>query len=243
MEAEVYERMAAVEAGHWWFRGRRQILENLLLRYGSSNGTQRILEAGCGTGGNLPMLARHGELRAFEPDPRARERARARGYTVEEGSLPEGCPFAEETFDWILMPDVLEHIEDDRRSLNVLSARLAPGGRLLLTVPAFSILWSRHDITHHHYRRYRKRQVGELLASAGLRVEMLSYYNCWLFPPILAVRCLKRLLQSESGDEDTIPPAALNKLLQRIFAGERHFLPRPGFPFGVSVIAMASRQA
>lgn len=241
MEAEVYERMAAMEAEHWWFRGRRRILETLMGRIEGEGSRPRILEAGCGTGGNLPMLERHGTVKAFEPDPRARELARSKGYLVEAGSLPESCPFDGELFDWILMPDVLEHIEDDRAALAVLTRKLAPGGKLLLTVPAFPALWSAHDTIHHHFRRYRRRDLTSLLSATGLRIRVLHYYNFWLFPPILAVRLLKRGRAAANSDDAAIPAAPLNRVLEGIFSSERHFVGRPGFPFGVSLIALASR--
>jgi SAM-dependent methyltransferase len=241
MEAEVYERMAVLEAGHWWFRGRRRVLETLMGRIEPAGKPPRILEAGCGTGGNLPMLERHGTVKAFEPDPRARDLARSKGYPVEAGSLPEACPFDGERFDWILMPDVLEHIEDDRAALEVLSRKLAPGGNLLLTVPAFPVLWSAHDTIHHHFRRYRRKQLAVLLSGTGLRIRVLHYYNFWLFPPILAVRLLKRGRAAANSDDAAIPPAPLNRMLEWIFSSERRFVGRPGFPFGVSLIALASR--
>ena len=131
----------------------------------------RILEAGCGTGGNLAMLARFGRVSAFEPDGDARHAARAKSTAdIRDGRLPDQVPFQPETFDLVAMLDVLEHIDDDVAGLRALCATLQRGGQVLVTVPAFPFLWSRHDELHHHKRRYRKRGLVAAAEAAGLEV-------------------------------------------------------------------------
>ncbi|MCH9013739.1 MAG: class I SAM-dependent methyltransferase, partial [Proteobacteria bacterium] len=155
MDRQVYARMAELEDRHWWFAARRRILTEVLARLVALPAAPRLLEAGCGTGGNLAMLSRFGEVAAFEPDAEARRKAQEKsGFDVRDGRLPGDIPFEPGRFDLVAAFDVLEHVEDDLASLRALHAQLRPGGSALITVPAFEFLWSRHDERHHHWRRY-----------------------------------------------------------------------------------------
>ena len=182
MNREIYIRMAQVEDDHWWFARRRVIVESLLARFGLARGAA-ILEAGCGSGGNLRMLARRGPVCAMDIDDQAVQFAQARGIgEVAHGRLPDQIPFGDRSFDLVLMTDVLEHLDDDGAALRALRERLRPGGLLLLTVPAFRCLWSPHDVAHHHRRRYRAGQLRKVVSEAGYEICYLSYYNFLLFP-------------------------------------------------------------
>jgi SAM-dependent methyltransferase len=231
--------MAKVEDHHWWFIVRREIIADRIktLRLPPH---PKILEAGCGSGGNLKMLAAFGDLSAFELDDAARQEATDRGVgRVEAGSLPDGIPFGDERFDLIVMLDVLEHLEDDASSLAAISRRLTPGGQLLVTVPARQALWSKHDLLHHHFRRYMGSQVEVLLRGAGLAVEQLSYFNTVLFPLIVVGRLWDRIMDDDRSTALSIPARPLNDLLGRAFALERIALRRRSLPFGASIIAVA----
>jgi SAM-dependent methyltransferase len=242
MDPTVYERMAAHEDRHWWFVARRRILDRLIARVIDPRGDCKILEAGCGTGGNLSMLGRFGRAAAFEPDANARALASAKStLEVREGALPDRVPFAPDSFDLVAMLDVLEHVDDDVGSLKAVAERLARGGRLLLTVPAYGFLWSRHDELHHHKRRYRKGDLLGVAKAAGLQPEYVSYFNTLLFPLIAAKRLAGRLLGDSGKADDEMPPAGLNRLLGAVFAVERHLLGRVTLPFGVSLVMVARR--
>jgi SAM-dependent methyltransferase len=243
MEAEVFQRMAEQEARHWWFRARRRILLGLIRKYAvsTSSAEMRILEAGSGTGGNLGMLSELGSVSAFELDKTACEIARVRGFEVQQGKLPTEHPFTGERFDLIVLFDVLEHVEADQDSLKALAGLLQPGGHLIMTVPAFPFLWSGHDEKHHHFRRYRRPGLRAQLQMAGLEVRRISYFNSFLFPAIALVRCIKKLMRSKHSDEEAIPPAPVNRLLEILFSSERFLLPFINFPFGVSLFAICRR--
>ena len=242
MDPAVYDRMAAHEDRHWWFVARRRILDRLIARRIEPKGECRILEAGCGTGGNLAMLGRFGLAAAFEPDPTARALASAKSAAeVRDGALPDRVPFARDSFDLVAMLDVLEHVEDDVGSLKAVAERLARDGRLVLTVPAYRFLWSRHDELHHHKRRYRKDGLLAVARAAGLQPEYVSYFNTLLFPLVAAKRLLGRLLGDSGGADDEMPSPALNRLLGAVFAIERHLLGRVVLPFGVSLVMVARR--
>lgn len=242
MERAVYERMNAHEAEHWWFVGRRHVIAAAIARLVTMPETPHILEAGTGTGGNIAMLQRLGKLRGFEYDASARAIAEAKtGLSVPFGALPGEIPYPSERFDLICLFDVLEHVEKDAEALAALAERLTPGGRILITVPAYPWLWSHHDETHHHFRRYTRVSVSKTAAEAGLAVERLFNFNVFLFPVILSVRGMKRLTGSKASD-DTMPGPRLNRLLTHVFAAERHLVARVPMPVGVSLGAVLSRR-
>ena len=237
MDARIYAEMAALEDSHWWFAARRKILDKLISTLPLPADAQ-ILEAGCGSGGNLAMLARHGRVYGMETNAQALELAAAKGAgQIAAGRLPAPIPFDDQKFDLIALLDVMEHLNEDAAALSALRARLKPGGWLLITVPAYPFLWSRHDELHHHKRRYVARDLRAVIGAAGLHVHYLSYFNTCLFPLIAAAR-LARLGRGHSGDL-SMPNKFINALLTKIFASEHLLLGRVALPFGVSLLALA----
>ena len=147
-----------------------------------------MLEVGCGPGGNLTMLRRFGEVVAMEPDDESRAYAADRtGVRVEPGFLPDGLPFAPESFDLVCAFDVIEHVDEDAASVAALARLIRPGGYFATTVPAQPWMWSRHDELHHHKRRYRLARLPRACSKRpGCDVVKASYFNALLFPPIAA---------------------------------------------------------
>ncbi len=241
MEAEVYHKMASFEDRHWWFVGRRKICDRLLAKL-SLPADARIMEAGCGTGGNLKMLSRYGDVVGMELDETAITFATARNVGhVTYGCLPGNIPLDKRSFDLIVLFDVLEHIEEDKVTLEALREYLKPSGRLLITVPAYHYLWSRHDEIHHHKRRYDKRKLFSIVSTAGYNVEYISYYNIFLLPLMAFVRLLQRLTGISLSNELEMPSTIVNKILGNIFASERFIIGRLSLPFGGSIILTANK--
>ncbi|MBI5255465.1 MAG: methyltransferase domain-containing protein [Burkholderiales bacterium] len=240
MRPEVYREMAAVQASHWWFAARRRILARLIPPL-LPDAQAEILEIGCGTGANLALLAGLGRLSAMEYEPEAAALARALGVCpVQPGGLPAPVPFDDGRFALVCLLDVLEHIADDRAALARAARLLAPGGRLLVTVPAYRWLWSAHDTAHQHHRRYTAASLRGVAEAAGLRVQRIGHFNTLLFPLIALARLAQRLrgAADAEGSDARLPPAPLNQLLEAVFASERFVLPRVLLPFGVSVLAV-----
>jgi SAM-dependent methyltransferase len=241
MDRSVYDRMNDLEATHWWFVARRKVIATFVSRELKGRTQPRILEAGCGSGGNLTMLARFGQVDAFEYDGVAREHAVLKsGLDICFGALPDDLPFDDRRYDLIGLFDVLEHVEADSASLAALAGRLKTGGRILVTVPAFPFLWSKHDERHHHFRRYTRASLTEAAQQAGLKVSYCSYFNTFLFPLAVTARAMKRLTGRDTPD-DTLPPGWVNGLLARIFGFESRLLKAARFPVGLSLAAVLER--
>lgn len=241
MERDVYDRMRALEQDHWWFAARRDILADQIARLRLPRGA-RILEVGCGAGGNLAMLGRFGTVCGVEPDDESRAYAAERsGADIRPGLLPDGLPDFGDGFDLVAAFDVVEHVDDDLGAVAALGRLLRPGGYLITTVPAHPWMWSRHDERHHHKRRYRSPAYRAMFDAAGLTVRRESYFNSLLFPPIAAVRGAKVLLGRADSEDDAMPPAPLNAVLRGLFAAEKALLRTVDLPFGVSILLIAQR--
>jgi SAM-dependent methyltransferase len=246
MEQTIYWKMDRLEHEHWWFVSRRNIIETVLRSQLQSLGPHsQILDAGCGTGGNLDLLSSFGShVTGLEMEHDAAEIARSKsGKAVYIGSLPDQLPFSDESFDLIVLLDVLEHIEDDRGALASLTAKLKPGGFLIITVPAFSFLWGSHDESHHHKRRYRLNELVGKMQQCNLRPKYASYFNTWLFPVIALVRTIqKRFRFIQKTDDLSMPFPFLNRLLTGVMSSEKHILKRGKLPFGVSIMAIGQKE-
>lgn len=240
MDRIVYDRMAAHDSTHWWYRARRDILADFLVREGELPAGARILEIGCGTGHNLPMLAQFGSVEAIEIDPAAREIASQRlGQPVGSAPLPALTGVERGAYDLIAVLDVVEHIEDDVGALKAMAECLKPGGKILITVPAHQWMWSAHDTVNHHHRRYSKATLAKAIAAAGLKSRKLGYFNSLLFPLAAASRIAGRLRGKDDSD-DSPPPKLVNTVFETIFRFERHLVGRVPLTPGVSIVTLAS---
>jgi len=192
----------------------------------------------------LGYLARYGIAEGVDIDEEAIEYCHARGLERVSRASAETLPFASSTFDLVTALDVVEHTDDDLEVLREIRRVLRPGGRLLLTVPAFKFLWGRQDEISLHKRRYIASQVRARLQLAGFDVERLTYLNVFLFPGIVAIRLFRHLLPAPPSLESDFAfpaPRPLNSLLGAVFSAERFLLARYNMPFGVSIMALAKK--
>lgn len=240
MGSPIYDEMVMTENSHWWFKARKEIFISLLRRFGGSLSEMRILDVGCGCGAMaLAFSALSGEVVGIESSIDAIKFCQERGVKVIKGDLSEPLPLQKESYDSVFFLDVLEHIEDDAGALASGVEMLKPGGLVLATVPAHKFLWTRRDEFHEHKRRYSKREFEKLFEKLPLEKIILSYYNTFLFFPIMVSRVGSRILGIDKMEPDVrIPMPPINYVLEKIFAFERHLLGRIQFPTGISLLAL-----
>ena len=227
------------DAQHWYFRGRLAVIQGALRRV-LPRRPLRLVDVGCGTGAVLRGLAEFGEAVGIEANETLLAVARAAGLDARKGALPDDLPIAAGWADVVLLLDVIEHLDDDGAALHAARRLLTAGGVLVVTVPAYPWLWSGHDVALGHRRRYVAPNLRRLVEGAGYGVERLTYFNTVLFPAVAATRFGKRLRGDESHDLQR-PGPVLNRLLERLFALERHLVPALALPFGTSLMIVARR--
>ena len=132
------------------------------------------------------------------------ELASTRGRVVLGGDV-HFWPLAARSIDTFTAFDVLEHIPDDQAAMANLFNTLKPGGRLILSVPAYQWLWSQHDELMHHQRRYLARDISSLARSAGFNIDYISYHNCILFPVVVFFRLISRIFDGRVVVDENRP--------------------------------------
>jgi SAM-dependent methyltransferase len=244
MQQHTYAIMDEVEGSHWWFVGRRSILEGFLKPISEKlrvNGSAlRILDVGCGTGANIQMLSQYGDAEGVDVSDDALEFCRRKGLKAQKG-LAETLPYANETFDLTTALDVVEHLDDDIAGLKEMFRVTKSGGYSLIFVPAFMWLWGVQDDISNHRIRYTKEQIVERLKTAGYTIERATYANWTFFAPILAGRTIMKLTGIKPESENNITVSGLNGVFGRLFGAEQFWLRNFNFPFGVSIVVVAKK--
>lgn len=246
MDAKLYKEFSEVNETHWWFLGRMKILESIFEKFlgGRGNSRLQILDVGCGTASYFKALEKFGNVSGTESSEDVINELKSKGYknTFFRAELPNMK--LGETFDCVCAFEILEHVEMDQEAISDINAHLNEGGLLIGTVPAFKWLWSRHDELAHHKRRYTVGEMRNKLEEAGFEILKISYYNTFLFPIAAPVRLLKKTILKNTAPVSDFAATAgpLDKIFEIVFASERHWLKRFNFPFGFSLIFVASKK-
>jgi len=240
MELEYELQTHRAEDRHWWYQGRRRVLEQAIARLGLPT-QARILDAGCGSGRNMVDLAHHGVVTGVELSSTSVQLARERNSgEVLEGSVMD-MPLDDHSFDLTVSLDVIEHLEDDVGALQELRRVTKPGGALLVTVPAYQWLWSGHDEINHHHRRYNSRTLLAAAREGGWQLESSTHFNFLLLPVAILLRGLERFKPSttKSSLDLWVPPTPLNWVLRQPLNLEAGVIGRGGsIPAGLSLLAV-----
>jgi SAM-dependent methyltransferase len=241
--------MLEAEEAQWWYVGQRAIahaiLEPALAAACAAGETPlRILDAGCGTGGNLVWLARLGRAVGVDLAPQATVGCRSRGLAAVGGGVL-ALPFPDMSFDVVTSFDVIYHawVPDDGAAVDEMVRVVRPGGLVLVRVPALRLLWGAHDEAVQSRHRYTRSELVGLLESRGLAVTRSTYCNSILLPLLLVRRTLDRLLGRKGSDVGFLP-RPLEWAFRRALLAEAALVRRGGsLPIGASALALARRTA
>jgi SAM-dependent methyltransferase len=260
MDPAAYVEMDAMEERHWWFRGKRRLLAPLIRRMlgtaPKAGQRQRVLEIGCGTGGNLfhfsklhpdaSFVGLDFDAGATSFSKRKSDRSTSAFDVLQGDGLR--LPIATGSMNGALALDIIEHFEDDDAVCAELARILAPGASLVLSVPAWPSLWSPHDEFLHHARRYRPEQIRTLVQRAGLEIQETRGFNFLLLPAIWLVRRAKsgraqgKPAEHESGGTDFFEmPAFIEAAFAGLFILEAALVRVLPIRWGVSILIRAEK--
>jgi SAM-dependent methyltransferase len=235
----------ATEYEHNWYLAARVAVLSATIRSLPDVAPGRlIVDVGAGTGSILAHVAGTTDVLGVEGDWQlARAGRELHNVPMVIANLDGPIPLTAGSADLALSLDVLEHLDDEAAALAEVFRILRPGGTLVITVPAFQSLWSRHDELHHHKRRYSRRALLQVLGAAGFSCRRITYFNTLLFPLVY----LSRRLETLRGDAVAAPtdyekpPRVVARALRRLFELEAYVLPRWNLPVGVSLLGIATR--
>lgn len=245
MRPEEYATLRRVEDEHWWYRQLRRVLRLHLDRFVPAWRESRILDAGCGTGGNLAHLEGAGARVGLDFAPEALAGCRSRGLArLVRGSIT-ALPFADASFDAAISMSVIYHewVRDPAEAVRELHRVLAPGGVLLLDVPGYPSLTSPHDVAVMTARRFTPPQLRALVEAAGFEVLRVTHWNSLLFPAVWAARRLGLVASGRDFETTEAQPGGRNGVLDALMRAEAALLRRVALPIGVSIHCVARKPA
>ena len=239
MNHEEYEKLHRFESFYWWHVGRRYLVKSFLGRYKRKK-KGKILEIGCGTGGNLEVLSEWGKVTGLDVSPKALNFCRKKGFQELILGSAERMNFPDRSFDLIVALDVLEHVEDDKEALKGCWRILERGGLFLASVPAYKFLWSEHDEVLGHFRRYSSKEFKKKLKEAGFEEIKASYLVTFVFPLVLSYRLFRKVFfpRSRNNLAYVVLPKILNSFFISLLKIETHLIKYINLPFGTSIVCL-----
>jgi 2-polyprenyl-3-methyl-5-hydroxy-6-metoxy-1,4-benzoquinol methylase len=244
MEKAFEQQYHELERTHWWFKGRRAYIRQLLKKEPKD---AQILDIGCSSGILIEELIEDGFNAEHIYGIDISENAIA---NAEENGL-ERCYLMDaqnielnRKFDLLIASDCLEHLEKDEQALKQWFDLLNEGGKLYVFVPAYMMLWSQHDVVNMHYRRYTRKELKQKLKAVGFELQKASYWNFFLFPLVLMTRMLQRLFKPKAKAEEgdlKAPSNFVNTIFLGLIQVENALLKGVSFPFGVSTFCVVKK--
>ena len=225
---------------YWWYRARAELLETVLSEHIGE--PRRLLDVGSADGPSVSWLRGHGKQVALDVDPRGLGPGGVCGSALE-------LPFGDEVFDVVAAFDVIEHCDPEAQALGEVYRVLTPGGRFLMSVPAYQWAWTQFDDHNHHFRRYTRRRAVQALSEVGFTVDRATYMFGATFPLFAVQRLVTRM--KERGRKSKLPAGEVpalpevskgaEQLLMGLSGLDRKMLGRRNLPFGSSVVVVARK--
>ncbi len=245
MDSEYQHETFRLETEHWWYRARRKIILSQVRHHfrtripQPSEGRLRILDIGCGAGTILSGLRKFGEAIGLDASAAAAKAAALESSCiVRKGAIPDAIPADLGSFDAVCLFDVIEHLADEGKALRCARDLLNEDGTLFVTVPALPRLWGIHDEINGHRRRYTRASLTAALADAGFTSVRVSYFSSLLSPIMIPAICWRNIRRS--GHHFQVR-TRLAPIFELVFGLERHLLQCVRLPFGLSLIASATK--
>ena len=241
MNPEEYRQLMHLSETHWWFVGTRDILISSVPEGFPFD--RPILDLGCGSGLMMKRFSEVGNVFGIDTEQEALTHCRSIGFHHLCRGDAATLPFVSDGFGLVVAADMLEHCDDDAAALGEIFRVLSPKGLLLASVPAYGALWSSHDVALHHKRRYSRRDLAEKAVAAGFTIERATYFNTLLFPfAALSRLAMDKLgLGSQNGIRYNENMKLMNRTLLDIIRLEERLLRFTDFPFGLSILLLASK--
>ncbi len=240
MKKYLYEDLFSLEEKHWWHRSKRAIVQKFIRIYNTTK-NPKILDIGCGTGKNMEELLNFGSVYGLDSSPEALKFCKKRGLKNLILGSAEKTHLKKDTFNIITLLDVLEHT-DDNKTLQEVYRILKNDGLIIITVPAYSWLWSNWDVVLHHQRRYTTRSLSEVLKKNNFKTIKISYMYSFLVLPILIIRTVKSLLSKKDYSSDfKLSSPLINILMSKLANIESFFIERTSVFAGTSIVVVAEK--
>ncbi|MEO8581493.1 MAG: class I SAM-dependent methyltransferase [Patescibacteria group bacterium] len=238
MKKNEYTQMADLEDHHWWFISKRNFIRVFITQF-LGDGRKKIVDVGAGTGGITTLFSEWGKVTAVEKNQLAYEKLLRRKITAIKGSA-NVLPLQDTNFDLVAFCDVLYHKQvDEIKALSEAHRVLKHKGYIIVTDCICPWLWSKHDEAMEAKKRFRKKELEELIKLSGFKVLRSSNIFCFVFPLFILHRLVKKQIQSENYVDKV--PSVLNAILKKIMKFEAWALKHVNLPFGSSVIILAQK--
>lgn len=250
MEQEKQFKYSSLGDSYWWLAGKYKVVTRFLKALSAEGGRHnrqgslRVLDIGCGPGNFLNELSGFGAVTgtdaSFDALRICSQRGRANRGLIN--SKADTLPIRSNTFDMVVLLDVLEHVADDKKVLGEVHRILGPKGMVLITVPAYKLLWGDHDDMYGHYRRYRPAEIKKMVTEAGFTVKALTAFEAVFLAPLLLFRRLKQAAGGDKHDDFISVPGFLNTFLTKVILLEGAVARAINHPIGVSIICTATKR-
>lgn len=238
MNPNEYATMFRVEEAHWWYQSLRGMLTQFMEDFPTGG---RVLDIGCGTGANMPAL---NVASGIDYSIDAIQFCRERGLTQTAAASATALPFADSSLDAAISCDVLCHrsIANKADMLRECSRVLRPGGLLLLNLPAYAWLMSSHDDHVGTDRRFRMREIPDLLRCANMEPVRMTYWNTAMFPLAASVRLWRKIRPPQASDLAAGSGESVNGILSAVLRLECALSRAVQLPFGLSLMVLARKR-
>lgn len=238
MENQVYQRYINNASQHWWWLSRIDIFESIIKKHFNSAKNLKILDYGAGSGVNINFLSKYGDVTVYEPHIQT-----AKYLKKNYNKIRFFKGQKDQSYDLIILADVLEHIENPLKSLSILKNIIKKGGIIIITVPAHQYLFTKKDKILNHYRRYNKAMLTQQIKDLKLNIDFISYYNFFLSFFIIPVTLLFKILNlNYINSVESKPNFIVNELFKKIFSFEKFFIKNKIIlPYGVSLISIVNK--